>query len=143
MRLAMGLSALALVGAACSSTPAKTTGAPKASTPPAFSMQEKEWKISGPAVVPAGAVTINVTNDGNMEHEMVVLRTDLSPAKLPRKGIEVDEDNAALSSPGEIEDIAPGTTKSKTFTLAAGHYVMICNITGHYSSGMRTQFTVA
>ena len=31
---------------------------------------------------------------------------------------------------------------TKTFDLAAGNYVLVCNIAKHYSQGMRSAFTV-
>ena len=38
---------------------------------------------------------------------------------------------------GEIEEIAPGETKSLTLTLQKGHYALVCNLPGHYKAGMR------
>lgn len=92
--------------------------------------------------IPAGKVTFNVTNNGSMEHEFVVFKTDLAADSLPIKSDEpeVDEDNSALTSMGEVEDIEPGQTKSFTATLDAAKYVGICNIEGHYASGMYIGF---
>ena len=45
-------------------------------------------------------------------------------------------------SVGEIGNIGKGKTKSKTFTLKAGKYVLVCNIAKHYQLGMRAPFTV-
>ena len=41
----------------------------------------------------------------------------------------------------EVEDIAVGATASLPVDLAAGHYILICNIPAHYTSGMHAEFT--
>ena len=101
-------------------------------------VSEKEFTITPDvARVKAGMVTFTVTNSGTIDHEFVVIKTDLDPTKLPMKGgVEVDE--TKVSSPGELEGIKPGKTKTGSFELPAGRYVLICNIEGHYSGGMRT-----
>ena len=43
---------------------------------------------------------------------------------------------------GETGDVAAAASKTVTVTLAAGHYVLICNEVGHYTSGMHMTFTV-
>jgi hypothetical protein len=43
---------------------------------------------------------------------------------------------------GEVEAIAPGTTKAGTFDLAPGRYVSICNLPGRYKLGMAAAFEV-
>ena len=84
------------------------------------------------AVAKAGRVTITAPNDGKVVHELVVLKTDEDPAKLPKKGGEVDES----TSVGEIADVEPGSTKKATLKLAPGKYAMVCALPGHYESGM-------
>lgn len=56
--------------------------------------------------------------DNNMEHELVVLRTDLADGALPVSKGRVLEHK--LRKIGEIEDIAPGKSKRATFKLAPG-----------------------
>jgi len=90
------------------------------------------------AVAKAGKVTIAAPNDGKVEHELVLLKTDADPAKLPMDGGEVDES----SSVGEIADVPAGGTKSHTFTLTPGKYAMVCALPGHYQSGMYGSLTV-
>ena len=93
--------------------------------------------------VPAGEVTFNVTNEGTVEHEFVVFQTDLAEDALPEASDapEVNEDDPQLTSMGEVEDVAPGESKSFTATLEAGSYVGICNVETHYDSGMHIDFT--
>jgi uncharacterized cupredoxin-like copper-binding protein len=52
----------------------------------------------------------------------------------------VEED--AVSVIDEVEETAPGGSASLTVDLASGHYVLFCNVPGHYSQGMHTDFTV-
>lgn len=95
------------------------------------------------AQVKPGKVTFEVTNskDSKADHEMVVLRTDLAQDKLPVKGAEVEE--GKLKNLGEAHDMKPGVVKRLSLKLGAGHYVLICNIPGHYAMGMHTSLTVA
>ncbi|MGI9116733.1 MAG: sulfocyanin-like copper-binding protein [Gaiellales bacterium] len=87
--------------------------------------------------VPAGKVTFNVTNDGNMVHEMVAVKTDLTPKQLMQKDGTADES----TSVGEAADIPAGGSKSVTLDLPPGKYVLLCNIPGHYKAGMYATFT--
>jgi uncharacterized cupredoxin-like copper-binding protein len=90
------------------------------------------------AVAKAGKVTITAPNDGSAPHELVLLKTDADPAKLPMKGNEVDES----TSVGEIADVEAGATKKHTFNLEPGKYAMVCALPGHYQSGMYGSLTV-
>jgi uncharacterized cupredoxin-like copper-binding protein len=96
----------------------------------------------------AGEITFSVKNDGPSVHEFVVFQTDLAPDKLPltkdENGIDiVDEEGAGVTHIDEIEDIAVGSTQELKVTLAAGKYVLICNLPAHYQQGMHTAFTVS
>lgn len=91
--------------------------------------------------VRAGQITFVVKNVGKVEHEVAILKTELPAGQLPPR----DNNPAKAQEPGnvgEIEDIAPGTSKEATFDLAPGNYVLICNVEGHYASGMHIAFTV-
>ena len=89
-----------------------------------------------------GSVTFHVKNDStDQTHEMVVLQTDLTGDKLPTEsdGTVAEEQ---LKSEGEVEDLAPGESKDLTLDLAPGHYVLLCNVPGHYKLGMYKEITV-
>ena len=107
-----------------------------------------------PTSAKAGDVTFTVKNAGTIVHELVVLKTDTAFDKLPivdsgdppapvASGADkVDEENNVAET-GE-PDLEAG--KSRTFTakgLAAGRYVLVCNIAKHYGLGMRAAFTVS
>jgi uncharacterized cupredoxin-like copper-binding protein len=88
--------------------------------------------------VPAGDVTVTVVNSGGMQHEVVFLKTDTAPTGLTVTKNRVSEADAK----GEVGDIATRTTKAKVLHLTKGHYVLVCNIAGHYQAGMRAGLNV-
>lgn len=94
-----------------------------------------------PASVPAGKITFVAMNSGTVEHELVILKTDLPVDALKVSGNKVDE-KASGHEIGEIDEFKAGKTESKTFTLQSGEYVLFCNIAGHYQQGIRSAFTV-
>jgi len=94
--------------------------------------------IPSVSTVPAGKVIFHVANDGSMLHEMVVVKTDKTAAQLKLANGEADETNSV----GEAPDIKAGRTKSVTLDLTAGHYVLLCNLPGHFAQGMYAEFTV-
>ncbi|MFN8020100.1 MAG: multicopper oxidase domain-containing protein [Acidimicrobiales bacterium] len=75
----------------------------------------KEWQI-GPLVndIPAGPITINVTNKGTMVHNL----------SIPSLGVKTKD-----LQPGESETLDLGT-------VVDGQYDMLCEIPGHAASGM-------
>ncbi len=120
----------ALLLVACAQGPAKV----------AVTMDEWSIKLSQ-GEVPAGKVTFVLRNAGKVDHELVVLKTDIAPDKLalrannPKKAEEP-------GNVGEIEDVAPGASKEATFDLTPGKYVILCNEEDHYKAGMRVSFVV-
>ena len=78
-----------------------------------------------------------------MEHELFFIKTDAAEGSLKVETATGEVDEAAVgTSPGEIAKIAAGATKSGTFDLTAGKYVLICNIAGHYALGMHAALVV-
>lgn len=93
----------------------------------------------------AGKATIEAPNEGAVEHELVVFKTDKNPAKLPTEpNGDVDEEklDEEAEEAGEVADVEPGETKSGNFDLTPGKYVIFCNIPGHYAQGMYGTLTV-
>jgi len=110
-----------------------------------------EWEVNpSPGSAPAGGVTFVATNEGPEDaHELVVVKTDLGASELPTSETgAVDEDGEGIEVIGEIEEFEVGGEESATFDLAAGNYVLLCNIydedeqEAHYQQGMRVAFTV-
>ena len=107
-------------------------------------MTDFKFTPSDPTVN-AGTVQISAPNSGKVEHELVLLKTNRPAGSLPVKGNEVDEEGLeakGVENAGEIEEVGPGQTKSNTFHLSPGKYVMICNVPGHYQQGMYGSVTV-
>nr|WP_321781889.1 plastocyanin/azurin family copper-binding protein [Burkholderia pyrrocinia] len=94
------------------------------------------------STVKAGPITFEVSGsaDGDTTHELVVLKTDLPHDRLPVQKETVAE--SKFMKIGEVEDVAPGTSKRLTLKLAPGRYVLICNRPGHYSMGMHVSLIV-
>ncbi len=95
-----------------------------------------------PSSAPAGEISFVVSNAGSMDHEFVIIKTDLAVDALPVVGDQVDENAAGIQVIDEIEPFAPGAQQSISVNLESGAYVLICNLPGHYQMGMRTSFTV-
>ncbi|MCW2924364.1 MAG: heme/copper-type cytochrome/quinol oxidase, subunit 1 [Thermoleophilia bacterium] len=90
--------------------------------------------------VAAGTVTFSVRNKGSMPHELVVLKTDLDPGKLP----EGDGGKAKeVGRVAHVPQMTPGSaTQYVTLDLKPGKYVLLCNVPGHYGLGQYAAFTV-
>jgi uncharacterized cupredoxin-like copper-binding protein len=134
---------VALVAVALVSALAATACGPSAVTRDVqVTADEFSIKLNN-ASVPAGKVTFRVANKGTIEHELVLLKTDLAPTALKMRDNEdkVNEEVSATNV-GEVEDIGSGATKSGTFDLTPGKYVLICNVVNHYRAGMTTAFEV-
>ncbi len=144
------LSVIAIAGllGACSS-PAGSAGTTVTAT-------LKEWDIQlSSATVDAGDITINLTNDGDKEHEFIVRRTDLQADSLPlvdsgEDAGRVDEESPELSeagNPSEVAVVPSGSDGlSLRLNLEPGHYVLFCNLhvedLFHYTEGMHVDLTV-
>ena len=85
-------------------------------------------------LVRAGAVSLSVTNYGPETHELVVVQTDLDPTALPLQpdGLTVDEYSPKLHEITSLEGIRLGQTQRRSIELRPGHYVLFCNLEGHY-----------
>jgi uncharacterized cupredoxin-like copper-binding protein len=92
------------------------------------------------ATAEAGAIAFEVTNTGQLLHEFMVVRTDLAEDALPIDVVQVDE--AQLEIVASTLELPPGQSQLLLTDLEAGHYVLICNIPGHYNAGMHRTFTV-
>jgi uncharacterized cupredoxin-like copper-binding protein len=113
----------------------------------------KEFSVTpDPVQVASGETEFTADNIGSETHEMVIVRA-ASAADLPTDADgAVDEDKIAKDDQiGEAEDVEPGRTKSVTFDLKAGDYVIFCNVVddeadgtkvSHFKEGMHESFTV-
>ena len=96
-----------------------------------------------PATAAAGIVSFEVTNGSkDTVHEMIVMYRQDPTKPLPYIDAEnrVDEDRAG--DKGEVSELDPGKSGTLTVPLKLGKYVLICNVPGHYGSGMWAEFDV-
>jgi uncharacterized cupredoxin-like copper-binding protein len=126
---------LALTIAACAGTP---------ETIPAdvdLAVTMKDYKVElNVDNVKAGTVKIGVKNAGGMEHSFELIKSDLPFDKLP-----LDTGAAKAKEDGlvkQVKSIGVGKVATLTAELAAGNYVVICNVAGHYQLGMRIALKV-
>lgn len=134
-RSALVLTTFAVAGAASPGAPTSDTSA-AAST---VTVRLKEWKVVPSArSVRAGKVTFVALNVGQLDHNLVVLRTEFAPGKLPVVGARAKE----VGRVGKTPVFRPSQTRRLTLTLKAGKYVLICNVPGHYKAGMLVGFRV-
>ena len=105
---------------------------------------------ASPAAVPAGLVSLRAFNRGRLAHEVVVLPIGVGQSTGQRPvgvGDEIDESGslgeaAQTCGFGDGDGIAPGAMGWTTLTLPPGRYELVCNIAGHYRSGMYTELDV-
>jgi uncharacterized cupredoxin-like copper-binding protein len=115
------------------------------------------------AKVDAGKVTFAVTNIGKLYHEFIVYTNadDVAPGDLPVNKEEDEADLVEESIVGEApyatppivpSDKKPGDADHRirpegwgaelTVDLEAGKYILLCNLSGHYTKGKQyTAFT--
>jgi uncharacterized cupredoxin-like copper-binding protein len=133
-RLLLGLCLLVLV-TSCSSAPETLP------TDVTVIVDMKEYLITlNTPTVKAGVVKFGIRNLGTMVHDFDLIKTDLAPDKLP-----TDTGSAKAKTDGLVKqmiNIAQGRATTLDADLAAGHYVIICNVAGHYQLGMRAELTV-
>jgi uncharacterized cupredoxin-like copper-binding protein len=107
---------------------------------PTVKVSLKEFKVNAvPTSVKAGPVTFSVKNVGQLGHELVVVKTNVAPAKLPVKNGKASEKGAI----GEVSELKPGKSGKVTLKLTKGKYVLLCNVSGHYQAGQYAGFTVS
>jgi uncharacterized cupredoxin-like copper-binding protein len=137
---------LALVAGGCGGDDDETTtgsgttdtiDAGEQATTLGVSMTEFKFTPANPELA-RGKIEITATNKGKTPHELLLLKTNADPSKLPKHGDDVSE----KKSVGEIPPLVPGESAAHTFDLKPGKYVMVCNVSGHYDAGMYGSLTV-
>jgi iron uptake system component EfeO len=104
--------------AACSSSSSSSS---KATTVP---VNAKEYAFEPATLnVAAGRLAFEVRNVGKEDHEFEIFK--------------------GTSLVDEVEDIAPGLTRTLNVELAAGTYTYVCKEPGHEEKGMKGTLTVA
>jgi uncharacterized cupredoxin-like copper-binding protein len=103
----------------------------------------EEWSVSVEAAsAPAGDVAFTIENAGTIGHEFLIVKTDIAPGEIPLDGEIFPEDAEGIEVIDEIGEFPADTTETLNVTLDAGTYQLVCNLPGHYNSGMFTGFEV-
>jgi uncharacterized cupredoxin-like copper-binding protein len=135
-----GLASLAVHGCSAHKSATRTEGKLVAVT-------ERDFRISVAGVsirprVSSGDLRLSVSNRGPDTHELLVARMRGSRLPLRTDGLTVDEDAAKPATVATLDGGQPGTVRQLRLRLAPGHYVLFCNMAGHYLGGMRTELVV-
>jgi hypothetical protein len=124
---------VALTIAACGGGSATTTVA----------VRLTEWEMAvSPGAIRAGDTRFDVTNDGDLAHNLVLVKSDLPTAELPVLAGRVDV--TKLHVAGSAGPFAPGTAvegaDAYEVNLSPGKYVLFCDVLAqgesHYQNGM-------
>ncbi|MDP2950312.1 MAG: sulfocyanin-like copper-binding protein [Chloroflexota bacterium] len=144
MRKAVTLAAFALILAAAllmgacgsESQPAQVVSATVGSP----SLGEYSLVLDKPSI-PAGKTRFQVRNEGLIDHDFIVMETNLPPNGLKIIANKVDIP-ASGREVGRTIVILAGREQSVTVNLKPGKYVVTCNIDGHYQEGAYTTLEV-
>ena len=102
-----------------------------------------EWEIVvEPSVVGAGEVRFELSNAGELAHNLVIVKSDLPAGELPVSDGVVD--TSKLNVVGGAGPIAPGPARDDdegyAVSVSAGKYVLFCDVVvsgeSHYRNGM-------
>jgi uncharacterized cupredoxin-like copper-binding protein len=128
------------VAPVASVAPVVATPIPAAADP---SISLYEWKVIAPATLKAGKTTFNISNFGTVPHELLMFKSPLAAAKYPVDAAgNIKEEGAGVDLFSDGENIDPSGSQARTVDLSPGTYLFVCNIPGHFKSGMFTVVTV-
>lgn len=92
--------------------------------------------------IKTGTITFNVKNDaGQVLHQFIVVKSDTPANQLPL-GADGKVDESQLTILGRLDKVDVGQSGTLSVALVPGHYVLFCNVVGHYQLGMHTDFSV-
>jgi uncharacterized cupredoxin-like copper-binding protein len=104
---------------------------------------ERDFAISvSPRTLQAGNVVIRDTNRGPDQHELIIARVRDSKLPLRSDGLTVSEERLEKSTVGVLEPGQPNSVRELRVQLKPGHYVLFCNMSGHFMGGMRADVVV-
>jgi uncharacterized cupredoxin-like copper-binding protein len=130
-------------GTVTTGTQAETTPAPTGAPTATVKATLGEFFIrTDRKAVDAGTIRFEVANEGKIEHEFEVVRTNEAPGSFPITDENKADVEAVGEELGEIPPIASGGSDELTLELEPGKLVFICNLPEHYGSGQRLGFTV-
>ena len=103
-----------------------------------------------PATVPAGQISLVVSDVGWRTHELVILplmNGSAAGQRIPGSNGEVPEtrslgEASSSCAAGVGDGIGAGKVGWVTVRLRAGRYELVCNLQNHYADGMHQELTV-
>ena len=109
-------------------------------------VDERDFHIQlrAPTTLRAGNYVFVDDNHGPSAHELVMWKTADRVDKLPLLvDHRVDEESKDLDKVLDSgSSLHPGETRLLTVSLDPGHYVLVCNLPGHFVAGMHVDLTV-
>ena len=143
--------AAATTGAATTAAAATTTAAAATTTAAAAAtganvVTEKEFTIALATPLKSGANELTLTNAGSFPHELKIVKADAFDALPKAADGTIDEATLGAAVVAKSARIAGGASGSLSVTLAAGKYVLICNVgagaNNHAAKGMHMDVTI-
>lgn len=122
----------------------------------ALAVELDEWGLAvSDSDVAQGTLTLTQSNTGEVDHELLIVRTKLAPDELPMGlegvkpslagalvyGVEHSH-HASAAPPAGADHLAPGETRREQIRLTRGSYVLLCGLEGHYQAGQRAALRV-
>ena len=105
-------------------------------------VNESEYTIRlNQRTAPAGEMKFILMNEGSIAHQFVLVKTEIPAEDLPlaENGF-ADTQAEGIELIYKEEAFPPAERRELELTLDPGHYVMLCNLPGHYARGMRVNF---
>jgi uncharacterized cupredoxin-like copper-binding protein len=119
-----------------------TAGANRAGPVRLVKIEERDFAIKAPHSLEAGVMRFVVKNMGPVSHELLLVRMPSTGLPMRRDGLTIDEDALGANIVGVLEPAGPGAERGVRARLEPGSYVFLCNMAGHYMSGMSSKLTV-
>ena len=133
-----------IVTAACSKSDVVSEASPTTGPSAALPVELREFEVVlASTTLAPGRRTLEITNAGKAQHELLVFRSDLDPSKYPLENGDINEEGPGISLISDGENIDPGKHQTRAVDLTApGKYLFVCNIPGHFKAGMFVSVTV-
>lgn len=133
----LGIAVAAILGAGfVTRAPAASAGGTH------LQVTERDFRISVPKQVSSGDLLLRVVNKGPDAHELIVARTSAARLPLRSDGLTIDEAALGPVTEPSLDPGAPGAVRWLRLHLPPGHYVLFCNMAGHFMGGMHSDLVV-
>lgn len=127
----------------------------KTERPRELTVRMGEWFFKpDPRTIKAGRMKIKLRNTGEIEHDLIIVKTDRPAGRMPMIEGEgrPDLDRAGrmmLGGHGHDAEVkqdihtAPGGTQRLELRLGPGRYALVCSLPGHFQAGQYATLRVA